>query len=48
MYNMDVERYNSDLETYIDCIKTYLENARNDIQRIEEKSDETVRRAKEK
>ncbi|TSK09110.1 MAG: hypothetical protein FPO08_07395 [Geobacter sp.] len=48
MYNTDVERYNRDLETYIDCIKTYLENARNDIQRIEEKYDETVRRAKEK
>ncbi|MCA3562444.1 MAG: hypothetical protein IOC82_15585 [Aestuariivirga sp.] len=40
-----VNRYNSDLDYYIDCIKAYVENAKNDIERINESANDAIREA---
>jgi len=45
-YNADVERYNEELDRYIRCIKEYLANADSDRQRISEKEDEVIAKAK--
>jgi hypothetical protein len=47
-YNASVDSYNVELDSYMDCIKSYLDNAKNDIERIKEKYNETVQRAKER
>lgn len=44
-YNNAVFEYNNSVTQYVDCIEKYLDNAKNDIQRIQEKANEAVREA---
>ncbi len=41
-YNMEVESYNSRQHEFISCLQEYLDNAKNDIERIQEKMNEAV------
>lgn len=41
----EVESYTHQYENFIECIKTYVENARNDISRIRESSNDAVSEA---
>lgn len=43
-YNFEVANYNRKLATFSDCIDTYLKGAKLDIQRIQEKAEEAIRK----
>lgn len=45
-YNSQVRFYNLELDSYVQCIRRYLDAANSDIERIKEKMDEAVKRAK--
>jgi hypothetical protein len=42
-YNSEVDRYNNEIREYYSCLKEYLDNAKNDIERIEEAYNEIVK-----
>jgi hypothetical protein len=46
IYNSQVRTYNSELEVYISCIREYLDNADDDIERIQEKAQDAIDKAK--
>lgn len=45
LYNYQVENYNRQRRSYLNCIREYVDNAKNDIERIREKTNEAINEA---